>query len=211
MISNTITLKKLSLVLTGTAALLILLLRCAEKEIQGSAFYHFDYQGEDYRIRTVVTTDDGKVYNELIGNKFVAVDYDQDGILDEITLGTINTNDAQNIYGFALDMLTTQNKVATIKPKLNSYRILMEGYTCEMKTFHKDNSEPFNQFKVVEKDANETNDFIIGIDYNADGILDTVALGNMSLEQIQALHSEVIDQGLKDNVLLKVDSKIIVK
>lgn len=203
--------KKTYIILTSTAAFILLLLRCAEKEIQGSAFYKFDYKGEEYRIRTVVTESDGKVYNELIGNKFVAVDYDQDGILDEITIGTININDAQNIYDFALDMLTTQNKVAKIKPKLNSYRILLDGYTCEIKTFQNNNGESFNQFKVVEKDANKSTDFIIGIDYNADGILDTVTLGNMSLEKIQTLHSEVVDQGLKDNALIKVDNKIIVK
>lgn len=199
------------MVLTSTAILMILLMRCAEKEIQGSAFYNFDYEGENYRIRTVVSKDNGKVYNELVGKKFVAVDYDNDGVLDKVTIGTINIQSAQQIYRYCLDILITQEKVVKIKPKLNSYKINFEEYSCELKTFQEENGEPFNQFKVFEKDANETTDFIIGIDYNADGVLDTVIIGNMSLEQVQTLHSQLIDQGLKDNMLLKVDNKIIVK
>jgi len=197
--------------LISIVVLILSLFDCAEKEIQGSAFYNFDYEGEEYRIRTVVSKENGKVYNELIGKKFVAFDYDQNGVLDEITIGTINLADAQSIYEFAVNMLTMQNKVAKIKPKINSYKIKIENYTCEIKTFQHDNGEPFNQFKVVEKNANESSEFLIGIDYEADGILDTVAVGDMSLEQIQVLHSEVITQGLKDNVLIKVDNQIFVK
>ena len=211
MIYNANKIKNLSIVLTSTAALIIMFMRCAEKEIQGSAFYHFDYDGENYRIRTVVSKDNGKVYNELVGKKFVAVDYDNDGVLDQVTIGTIDIQHAQQIYRYCLDMLITQEKVVKIKPKINSYKINFEEYSCEIKTFQQDNGEPFNQFKVVEKDANETTDFVIGMDYNADGVLDTVTVGNLSLEQIQKLHSILIDQGLKDNLLIKVDGKIIVK
>ena len=203
--------KNIYIKLAGIILLILSIFCCAGKEIHGSGFYNFEYNGEEYRIRSVLSENNGFAYNELIGKKFLAIDYDQDGEVDKISLGTIDISDAQGIYEYALDKLKTENKLQEVKPVFNFYNTSVDGYDCEVKSFQPSHEEPFNQFKILENDQNATTNFILGFDQQADGIIDTVALGEMSLEQMQTLYSELISRGLNEGVLIKVDNKIFVK
>ena len=184
---------------------------CSEKPVGGSTFFSFEYEGQNYRIRTVSFENNGHSYNELIGKKFVANDYDQDGFIDNITYGDISITDAQNIYEHAISVLSEKDKLHPVKPIYHSYQLTNSDYDYEIKSFQPKNVEPFNQFKVVEKEVTTTPGFIMGIDQKADGIIDTVTVGTMSLEKIQALYTDVIQKGLQLKQLIKTGDMIIVK
>ncbi len=184
---------------------------CSEKPVQGSTFFNFEYEGQNYRIRTVTFNDNGYSYNELIGKKFVANDYDQDGIIDKITNGEVSIVDAQKVYEHVLSILAEQDKLHPVKPIYHSCQFTNTDYDYEIKTFQPKNVEPFNQFKVIEKEIKTEAGFIIGIDQKADGTIDTVVTGTMSLKNIQALYIDVIHKGLQMNQLFKDGDMIIVK
>ena len=190
---------------------LIVFYSCSEKPIQGSTFFNFDFEGQSYRIRSVSVENNGYSYNELVGKKFVANDFDQDGIIDKILYGEINIADAQKIYEHALSILTKQDKLLAVKPIYHCYRLTNSDYDYEIKSFQPKNVEPFNQFKVVEKEISMQPGFIMGIDQMADGIIDTVVVGSMSLENIQALYINVLESGLQNKQIIKSGNMILVK
>ena len=184
---------------------------CAEKPVHGSTFYNFEYDGENYRIRSVSVENNGYSYNELIGKEFIANDYDQDGYIDKITIGDIGITYAQKIYEQALSLLAGQKKLQEIKPTYHKYQSTNSEYSYEIKSFQPNNAEPFNQFKVVEKEMKTQPGFIMGVDQRANGRIDTVVVGSMSLEEIQTLYSNVLEKGLQNRELIKTGDMIIVK
>ena len=186
-------------------------LSCCEKPVQGSNFFSFDYEGQSYRIRSVSFEENGYSYNELIGKKFVANDYDQDGIIDKITYGDKSITEAQIVYEYVLSILAERDKLRPVKPIYHSYQLITTVYDYEIKTFRPKYLEPFNQFKVIEKEVKTPAGFIIGIDQKADGTIDTVVTGTMPLKNIQTLYTNVIQKGLQMNKLSKTGDMIIVK
>ena len=184
---------------------------CCEKPVQGSVFFNFTYEGENYRLRSVSIENNASTYNELIGKKFVANDYDQDGIIDKILQGDISITNAQKIYEYAISILTEQNKLHSVNPMYHSYIFNNTKYNYEIKSFQPNNIEPFNQFRIVEKEGDISSGFIMGIDQKADGTIDTVVVGNMPLEEIQSLYSNVVENGLQNSEMIKSGNKIIVK
>ena len=185
---------------------------CAsEKSVQSTEYLSYEYNGEKYRIRSILSGDNELSFNELVGKKFVAKDYDQDGFIDEITLGEINIREAQEIYEYTLTMLTLQNKLNKVSPKIKVYQYANTKYNYEIKSFHSGSAEPFNQFKIIMNGRKLNPEIVVSIDKGADGILDEVVTGTMSLEEIQTLYAEVIQEGLKKNELTEIDNIIIVK
>ena len=171
------------------------------------AFYSFEYNDENYRIHSVSSKNDSLFFNELIADKFTAKDYDQDGFIDEIILGKVAMSEAQKIYEYALTTLTMQNKLREVSYRLNVYKHSNSEYNYEIKSFRPGNAEPFNEFKIIN---NLNPNIIIGIDQQADGILDGIVKGTISLEKIQILYSDVIKIGLKNNELIEIDNMILV-
>ncbi len=184
---------------------------CCEKPVQGSTFFNFEYEGQNFRIRTVYSENNGFSYNELIGEKFVANDYDQDGIIDKITYGDVSITESQNVYEYVISVLAERNKLRAVNPTYHSYQLTNTDYDYEIKSFQPKNVEPFNQFKVIEKVVKTPGGFIIGLDQKADGTIDTVVTGAMSLKNIQTLYTDVIQKGLQMNKLSKTSDMIIVK
>ena len=84
-------------------------------------------------------------------------------------------------------------------------------YNYEVKSFRPGNAEPFNQFKIILNDRKLNPEIILSIDLKADGILDGIIKGSMTLEEIQALYSVVLKEGLKNSGLIEIGSVILVK
>ncbi len=174
------------------------------------AVYSFEYNEENYRIRSVSSKNDSLFFNELIADKFTAKDYDQDGFIDEIILGKVNMSEAQKIYEYALTTLTMQNKLREVSYKLNAYKHSNSEYNYEIKSFRPSKAEPFNEFIIISNRQILNPYIIICIDQKADGILDRIVKGTISLEKIQTLYSDVIKKGLKSNELIEIDNMILV-
>jgi hypothetical protein len=175
-----------------------------------AAFYSFEYNEESYRIRSVSSKDNSIFFNELIGNEFVAKDYDQDRFIDEITHGKMSLSDAQKIYDYAISNLTMQKKLHEVSSKLDVYLHVNTEYDYEIKSFHPSDADPFNEIKIINKGRLLNPPITIWIDQKADGIIDGKVKGAMSLEKSQSIYSDVIKNGLKNNKLIEVDNMILV-
>jgi hypothetical protein len=185
---------------------------CAsKKDVQSSEYLTYEYKGEQYRIRSIHSSDKESTFNELVGRKFLAKDFDQDGYIDEISLGDISSREAQEIYEYLLTMLNSQSKLRQVVATTNVYQYEDSNYKYEVKSFHPGGAEPFNQLKIYENGYNLNPPVTLGIDQNADGTIDEIVKGNMLLEQFQTLYSKVIKIGLENNELNQVDNMILVK
>jgi hypothetical protein len=205
-------LKKVSMLCAGIIFSVLMLNSCANRRSAlDVSFYSFKYEGENYRIRSISSKSAESSFNELISKQFVAKDYDQDGFIDEITLGEIPLSEAQTIYEYTLKQLTKQNKLREVNPQISVYQYVNSEYNYEVKSFRPSHAEPFNQFKVFKNGRLINPEFIISIDQNADGTLDGIVKGTMALEKIQMLYSDVIKRGLESNDLIKIGNMILVR
>jgi len=120
----------------GFLALLGVLCGCAStKPTVTAAQYRFTLNDEVYRIRSITSSDNSLSYNELLGEKFLAIDFDQDRIIDRITIGTIELADAQNIYDYGLLLLSQENKLQERSPENHKYIYDDPNFYIEIKTF----------------------------------------------------------------------------
>lgn len=184
---------------------------CASQQPQRSASqYRFVYHGESYRIRSIFSEDGKESYNELIGTKFLAADFDQDRILDSIILGEVNLTEAQEIYEYGLDRVTQEEKLQVRSPAITRYVQDSDGLHLEICSFRPANTEPFNEFKVAYKRQVVSSQLIVAVDQNADGRLDGILKGRVALEEVQPQYAEMIEAGLQNSQLVEINGRILV-
>lgn len=191
--------------------LLVLCVACAsQKPALRASIYKFDFNENSYSIRSILPNNNSTFFNELVGDNFVAKDYDQDGYIDEITTGKIDFSRAQEIYDHALATLKEQNKLKEnpIKPKI--YYQENSKYHFEIKSFRSAKSGAFNELKVIQKGKLVNPEITICIDHQADGKLDEIVSGMISLKQMQEFYSELIEQGITNQSLSEIDNMILV-
>jgi len=196
----------------GFLTLLGVLCGCAStKPTVTAAQYRFTLNDEVYRIRSITSSDNSLSYNELLGDKFLAIDFDQDRIIDRITIGTIELAEAQNIYDYGLLMLSQENKLQERSPENHTYVYDDPNFYIEIKTFRPAGANPFNEFKITNKQPVIEPLMIVALDGDADGILDKILKGTETLEKLQVKYAEAIATGLRKNGLIKVNRTILVK
>ncbi|MBN2010565.1 hypothetical protein JW960_14560 [candidate division KSB1 bacterium] len=136
--------------------------------------YRFVYQDATYRIRSITAPNNSSSYNELIGENFMAADYDQDQVIDLIVLGDVPLNEAQQIYEFGLNEVKQDNKLQEQMPSVNRYFLEKMDYYMEIRSFRPYNSRPFNEFKILKSRRTDDSDISVFADNNADGIIDDI-------------------------------------
>lgn len=205
-------LKRLSVGSMVFLLLIFILYNCAGVKPQFSVSqYRFSIDDKVYRIRSISSQDESISYNEVLGEYFLAVDFDQDRIIDRVTIGDAKLNTVQEIYEYGLDMLTQENKLQEKVPGNNKYTHETPDLLLEIKSFHPTDAQPFNEFKIIEKPQTVKPQIVVTIDHDADGKLDDVLKGGITLDEIQARYREAINTGLQKGKLVKVDDKILVK
>jgi hypothetical protein len=180
------------------------------KPPHGISQYVFSYESKECRIRSIRSEDQKISYNELIGDKFVAADFDQDRILDQIVSGDINLTDAQKIYDYGLSKLSKTNKLQVTSTTARQYYQQNTFRDYEIKSFRPINADPFNEFKIIDKKSGAGN-ISIYIDQNADGTLDNTLKGTALSLDIQTEYSDILATGLQKGKLIKVANAILVK
>jgi len=196
----------------GLLTLLCLLWSCAStKPTVTAAQYRFSLNDEVYRIRSITSSDNSLSYNELLGDKFLATDFDQDRIIDRITIGNIELADAQKIYDYGLLMLSQENKLQERSPENHTYVYDDPNFYIEIKTFRPAGANPLNEFKITHKQTVIEPTMIVALDGDADGALDKILKGAETLEKVQIKYTEAIKTGLRNNKLIKINSMILVK
>ena len=196
----------------GFLLITFLLYGCATQKPQLSVSqYRFNLADETYRIRSISSKDKSESYNEVIGEKFIAVDYDQDGVIDTILLGEVSLNEAQKIYDYGINGVTKENKLRVLNPGIDRYLHEENDFQLEIRSFRPMNAPPFNELKITDNRPIVRPEVIILVDQNADGILDEVLKGSVALEKYQAQYGEMIASGLQKGELIKVNGTILVK
>lgn len=201
----------LRIVLPGLVLSILLLTGCATVTPGVRIYqYQFELDNEIYRIRSIDSADDDLASNELIGSSILAVDFDQDGVLDQITVGEKDLHEVQQIYEHGINDLSQKNKIQERNPQNHRFIVESQGFLLEIKSFRPENAPPFNEFKIHRRYVKQNQVVAVAIDQNADGILDQRIKGTQRLEDIQAQYSMAIDAGLRQETLRKTDSRILV-
>ncbi len=195
----------------GLILVLLLLSGCASETPTFRIYqYQFELNNEVYRIRSIDSADDNLSSNELIAEDFLAVDYDQDGVLDRITVGKGNLHEIQQIYEHGINDLSRKNRIQERNPQNHRFIVENQGFLLEIKSFRPENAPPFNEFKVCRRYAKQNPVVAVAIDQNADGILDQQSKGTQSLADMQAQYTMAIEAGLRQEALQKTGSRILV-
>lgn len=183
---------------------------CVHQQPQvGVSQYRFNYDGDEYRIRSISANHVDQPRNELIGRRLVATDLDQDRVLDQIVLGDMSLFRAQQVYDFGIAMASRENKLSVSSQGINQYRYVSDNFFFEIRSFHPANAAPFNEFIVVDN-RRVISQVTILVDQDADGILDEVLVGSQPLGTAQSQYAETIQAGLQCNELIVVDHRILV-
>jgi hypothetical protein len=200
-----------SIIYFASFILAISLSGCYSSELKVSEF-EFNYNNENYIIRSAYCPNNPESCNQLMGADFIAVDMNQDRIIDDILKGDITLSEAQEIYDYSLDILSKQGKINEINRESKKYLIEGDDYDLEIISFFPRSKSPFNEFKVFEQRNQIFNirEYIF-VDNNADGKLDEFLKGSMKIEEAQKHYSILIKKGLENNNLIKMDQFIVVK
>ncbi len=203
---------QMSVILFGFGLMIFMFNGCTGSRPPVSASsYQFSFKNQDYQIRSIASVDVRESCNELKANNLLAIDFDQDGIIDRVVLGNLTLSEAQQIYDYGLDKVAKENKIQERVPVLNYYVHENADYDYEIRSFQPINSQPFNQFKVIDKRPMIPSQLVIIVDQNADGNLDEVLVGITTPEQYQAKYAEILKEGIQKNKLVKTDNMILVK
>ncbi len=191
--------------------LLPLLFSCSSSNLKVSE-YDFVYKGKSYVIRSTYCSDNPRSCNQLIGKDFIAVDMNQDRIMDKITQGNVSLSEAQEVYDYCLNLLEKAGKLSEIEKDSKQYELNEGNYTFTIKSFPSNGNEHFAEFRVIDR-RNSLGQFkeSIFIDDNADGNLDEVLKAGILLEEAQKLYSKTIKKGIKQLKLEFHEGVLIIK
>ncbi len=195
----------------AAAAACILLLGCAGSRPSKASQYKFTFDGEQFLIRSIYSENRAERQNELIGSGFLAVDRDQDRILDYILFGKTGLGEAQHAYEYGLAEIEKTSGLRVIEPQVERYTLEDGTYRYEIKSFRPPQIRPFNEFIVTEKNGLVSSDTFVFIDRGADGTIDEVSKGTATLEKFQPRYTEALKTGLRDDRLSRIDQTIVVK
>lgn len=191
-------------------ALLIILSGCSSSKLK-VAEYEFVYNGQTYTLRSSYSRGNPESHNSLIGNSFVAVDMNQDGIMDKVIKGNVALSEAQKIYHYSLGMLEREGKLNEINKKSKEFTLNKSNYKFSIKSFSPKSGQ-FNEFIIVDKSPSlYSYKKSMFIDRGADGKLDEVLEGGVLLKNAQQMYDETISEGLKRSELVKKDGVVLVK
>lgn len=190
---------------------IFLLFACTSSELRVSEF-EFEYNNNNYVIRSAYCPGNPESCNQIIGDDVMAVDQNQDRIIDKIIMGNYSLAEVQKIYDHCLNLLERQNKLNKIDSPLIGYYVFDGDKEFEIRTLSSNLNTTFNEFKIIEKKGwGESQVINVFVDENSNGILDEIIKGEISLEEAQEFYSKVIERGLSERELVRADSIISVK
>jgi hypothetical protein len=185
---------------------------CAStKPVDSFNYYRFNLDGNTYRLHSVISADKEQSFIRLISETFLAFDYDMDGVIDRITLGDATLQEAQKIYNAGIMQAKRENRLTVKSAGNGKYTYESYDFTYQLKSYQPENSTPFNEIKIVDKRKLVETNAVIALDENADGTLEQILLGKGRFADIQDAYDKVIERGLKEGKLIKVDGRILVK
>jgi len=202
--------RKLLMTFFSTVFIFLVSFSCSSsnQELRVSGF-RFTFEGNDYYIRSIYCPNSPQSCNHIIGKDFEAVDINQDRVVDKIVKGDVAMHEAQKIYNYSLDLLEKENKLSVINKDTEKFQYTVNKpyLIFEITSFQPELGDPFNQFKVVQKQGMSNNVSLFN-DMKADGSLDEKLNGSFSIIEAQKRYQETIEEGVRDNRISRVDDLI---
>ena len=179
-------------------ALAFLLAGCATTNEQTRKnVYTFNYDNLSYQIISINTsTGEGTNFLSLINEEGTEVlnarDLDQDGMLDVILKGSLSLEQANSIYvaGIINARLTGHYKEQN---PLRSFEFIEDDILYIVRSYFIDESALHNMFIIHDETGVPAS---ILEDLNADGTLDHIEKGSISLEKAQPIYTDVLKKGV---------------
>lgn len=191
-------------------SLFVFLTSCGSNKLQISE-YNFVYNGNSYVVRSSYCQNNPKSCNHLIGDNFIAVDLNQDRIMDKVTKGNISLLQVQEIYEYCLKQLEEKGKLTEIDKKNNEFIFEEENFSYIIKSFSTTENS-FNEFTITNGNRDLKKQIVsMFVDYNADGNLDEFLKGGILLEDAQQMYNRIIEKGIELGKLHKVNKNVFVK
>lgn len=184
---------------------------CISSELRIAEF-EFQYKNVDYKIRSAYCPNNPESCNQLMSDKFIAIDINQDRIIDEIVSGNVTLSEAQEVYDYCLNLLENQNKLSQIQRDTKSFTFSNDEFDFEIRTLYVKMNKPLNEFTIIDK-RTKVSEYEVSVftDHQADGILDEWLKGIFQLKEAQLMYVKAIEKGLLDKKLMQINNTIIVK
>ena len=173
--------------------------------------YRYKFDDQSFLIRSVNSEKREECFNELITENYMAVDFNQDRIIDQVVLGEAELSEVQKVYEYGLQLLSQEHR---LKEQITEVYQFVQVEPCcqyEIKSFRSKNENSFNEFILIENRNSAEPLTTVGIDQNADGTLDLLIKGSGPLEQMREKYQLMINDGLAANKMVKINSMILVK
>jgi len=185
-------------------------IKYAKDEARATQF-KFNFEDKDYRIRCIFSENDSLRRNELIAEDFLAVDLDQDRIIDRVVMGQANLAIAQYVYTAGLRELELRGNLKVVDSKFPVFTHHGNSTIYEIKTFLPPNAHPFNQFKLTRSYGALFPEIAIFLDLNADGTLDEILEGTGTIQEFQASYISILETGVKTLKIIREHNTYLVK
>jgi hypothetical protein len=162
--------------------------------------YTFTYDGREYRIESV-TPSYSEGYNILTQRegerlRVKGIDKEQDGQLDELSIGDISLDAARNIYREGILFA-------------REYRTSDSFYQYELATYILATGEIYNKLTLSKIQA--FLDASVLIDQDADGQIDRIEKGFGTLSEYQKLYGNLLEKGMREQkITLKAKRYLVV-
>ncbi|MBN2029107.1 hypothetical protein JW824_02585 [bacterium] len=172
--------------------------------------YSFEFEGKHYHIESV-TPNYVEGYNIITRRDgdillFRAVDKEQDGILDELTVGNMSLEQAQKIYQAGI-LEGEERGYIRKRTFAREYRTSIGGDRFILATYILALGDIYNKLFYYEIMRGVEVEIL---DLQADGIIDRVENGNKDLGVYQTIYRDIIDRGLRYGHVQLINGQYIV-
>ncbi|MCG8373151.1 MAG: hypothetical protein MI700_06440 [Balneolales bacterium] len=192
----------------GFSIFLLTLVGCsASKNIAQRNVFTFQISDTTYQI-TSLNSPTGEGFNilEQAESNLTARDINQDGELDLVLKGNKSLLEANEIYQTGIKIA---QETGNIKERYSTRKFEWENesYKYALSTYVFSQGKSSNVFVIGDKSLLVEYLFT---DIDADGTLDSIEKGTISLEEAQNHYLIVLEQGIKENLIQHKEGQFIV-
>lgn len=201
-------------ILAGSTLVVVswaLLAACSGPRPSAGGLFPFEMEGVAYQILSTVGPD-GAGANYLVcrsGGRTVlrALDGDQDGVLEAVLTGTLTLEEANRIYAFGISTAQSGGRVNRLEaPRL--FTLEDRGQRREIRSVVDGPGAPYNTFSIIDSDGTHR---AVATDEGADGTIDRLVEGDLSLPSVQAAYRSMLDQGLLLGRIVREGNALVVQ
>ena len=176
-----------------------------QKDVARKNVYSFTLGNEQYQITSINTkSGEGVNYltqiNELGETVLKARDLNQDGFIDNILKGTVSLIEANEIYTIGINLARADGNYEE-RVSLRTYEFIIDDTRYTIKTYIIGSENATNLFIIYNHLTNEES---ILSDTNADGTLDSIENGPLTLDEANKLYKQVLEEGIKSRRIIKI-------